>query len=106
MNDIAAFKLLNGDDVVTKYSKTETEYKFYNPLQLVISQGPGGKPQPALVPWVAYADPSWAEKDGFVVQKSLVIAAEVQPVAELMNAYQKMTGKIITPPTKSLIINP
>jgi len=101
MNDsqISILALISGEHIIADVTTAEGFYFCTRPMQI------GGEPDPTtgvmkmgIGDFMPYADPA----GGFAVPINMAILA--LPREQLLNAYQKAVGVIITPPTKQIIL--
>ena len=99
MSDVKVFKLTTGEEivgtVVRKIPETD-EYVLDDTVAIVVQPTQDGRLSPAFYPWMA------------MIEGSKVISGENviclgSPDSNLLNAYQSMFSKIITP-KKGIIV--
>jgi len=98
-SQISILALISGEHIIADVTTSEGFYFCTKPMQI------GGEPDPAtgvmkmgIGDFMPYADPA----GGFAVPINMAILA--LPREQLLNAYQKATGSIFTPPSQKIIL--
>jgi hypothetical protein len=85
MNDVVAFKLINGEDVIAeKFNVRGDAFELKNPAQIVLQRTETGMGV-ALAPFMPYAV-------GNVTLRYNAIAAECTPDQNMINEYNRIFG--------------
>jgi len=99
VSNVKIFKLITGEeivgDIVQEIAETN-EYVLEDTVAIVMQPTQDGRLSPAFFPWMAVMD-------GAKVIGSENIICMGNPDASLLNAYQSMFSKIITP-KKGIIV--
>ncbi len=94
---IVYVRLLTGEELITTHVNTDNEtFSFQHTLQLFVGEPKAPKEPPALgfLPWLHYTK----AMEKVAINKAAVVLM-CDPIDQLKAEYQKITGKIITPPT-------
>ena len=95
---IRLYRLTTGEDVIgtpVEQDTTELQQAIKKPFVLIPMQGQPGHPmQIGFHPYIPYT------RDEIVKIKKANIVAETTPDDNMINAYQKNTGSLVTPKNK------
>lgn len=95
--NVKLFRLNSGEEVIARFSETDTHYNLKDPAVLIpMQQG-----QIGIMPWMMYVNTS----DGLNIPKTFVVFA-VDPVDELKGQYDASLNKGIVAPSKSVKSSP
>lgn len=97
MDNIKAFKLVTGDEVVAKITDNGDKYLFDKPLRIILvpSGDSVGMMLMNLLPYAA--------DDTIEVSKQHIVFGPIEVEESMKNEYSKQTSTISIPPTKELI---
>lgn len=91
---VKVLRLVSGEEVIaTITSGSDSGYFLENPAQILLQQGADGKVGVGLAPFMAYVA-------GKVYLNKFSVAAEGDPVVQMMNEYSRLFGsgiQLMTP---------
>ena len=82
--EIKVFKLINGEEIISKASETGTGWKLNSPAQIVMQQTKDGVGV-ALAPYMPYAA-------GDITLYMHSVASEATPEVKMENEYSRLFG--------------
>ncbi len=97
MSNVKVFRLNSGEEILARYTMTDTHVTLKDPAILV----PVGKGQIGLMPWMMYTKAS----SGVEVPLSFV-AFSIDPLDELKTQYDNSLNSGIATPSKGLNTGP
>jgi hypothetical protein len=99
MENIKVFKLINGEELISKASETDTGWVLNSPAQIVMQQTKEGVGV-ALAPYMPYAS-------GDITMYRHSVTSEAKPDVKMENEYSRLFGsgiQIVSSATPASII--
>ena len=99
-SNVKLLHLLNGEDILAEVTSVGNDTTMItNPARIVMMppQRPGESVGVGMAPWLQFSDSKSVEL------KNDHIMYQVNPIKEMLNNYQQMFAKIITPKTSILM---
>ena len=103
MSNIQIIRLISGEEIIAdvSYRSADGVYVLKEPLVLMFGQGNApGKVGISLAPWMPYRDTQFDVE----VRKEGVLMLPMKPCQDLLNSYQQIFSKLLTPTTPKLIV--